>query len=387
MAFCIIVITLITGTVGYFFADVKMDQQRKLFLRQKLSDLESQIHEAGVHLCILQSHNSSSAIPEGNMICLLDFWEKDFEIEQKNLNKIKDIINKYVKLQNVDQQTRAIVYLDADGFDLEDTLNGRVDMKVDMSDSEYYSVIKIYNQRLETELWQAFEYGLSFMKIEDVQNWDVLMDVLNKQESEPVNRVWVFLNQDCKQIIENWAVGIPLDDKSKATMINGLNQIIKNGDFYDFQVFAQLKKTPECEKLITDGLDDITQIQVQRLNRLLIDAVFPDVVDEPESYPNLGKKDLKMKIVSNVTFDVTTAKVNVQKQYFYARFNEVGIKKIQEVRKIFKKVAKFDLTRGDKIYFYNLQKNEFRLVENIVKVLMEHTGTKHIILYDEIILK
>ena len=181
IALCLILITIIAGIIGYVFAGYKMDQMRKLFLREKLMKLEVRLRDNGVRACLLQSDSSSDAIPKGHLIALLDFSEKDYQQIKKNMENIESIINEYVRTENKDRQILAIKYLDADGFNLEDTLKGYLEMKVDETDVEYYSVIKEYNNQLSEDLWEIFDAmdvsrnSLRFKIISDVV-YDVTLE-------------------------------------------------------------------------------------------------------------------------------------------------------------------------------------------------------------------
>lgn len=259
IAICLITITVIAGIIGYFFADYKMDQMRKLFLREKLMKMEGQLRELGLRLCIIQSDASSNALARGHMIALLDFDEKDFQQIKTNIDKIEAIINEYVRTENEDRQLLAIRFLDADGFNLENTLKGQLDLKVDETDAEYYSVIREYNNKLSDELWEA------------------------------------------------------------------------------------------------------------------LDA------------PGIDRNSLSFKILSDVVYDVTLEIYKVKKQYFYARFRNLDKEKLQDARIIYKKVGSFDLSRGDKIYFYNLSDGEFKLINKMVGMRKKITSSTKIIYLDEMI--
>jgi len=256
---CIALITLIAGAIGYFFAGHKMDQQRKLFLRAKLMKLESKLGDMGVRLCLIRTDSSSQIIPKGHMIVLLDFSEKDYQVIKKNLEKIENVINEYIWTENPDKKILAIKYLDSDGLNLEDTLKGRLDLNVDETDVEYYSVIREYNNKLEEDLWVAF-----------------------------------------------------------------------------------------------------------------------DVAD-------INRSNLRFKIISDVTYDVTLQTNIVKKQYLYARFKDLGKKRIQGARFIYKKIGDFNQARGDKIYFYNLPKEEFILINKMVSFTRKHSAGDKIIYLDEFI--
>lgn len=386
MIICLVLITLIGGVIGFYFAVNKLGQQRKLFLRQKLRELEAQIYEKGVKLCILQHGTPSSTMPEGSMIALLDFWEQDYNEISENIDDIKAIINLYVKTLDKDRLAKAIRYLDVDGFSLDEIIRAHNEIDVDTTDAEYFSVVKKYNTDVETELWEVFKSGFSGIQSNNIIDWQIIMNTLKQRNTSEVQRIWSYLNQESKDVVAFWAYGIPLNDQSKTVMINGLNQLIRSRDFYDPRTFASVALDEEGEALIDLGLDKLSRVQAHRLNRLLIEAAFPMAIERVKDFPNLSKDDLRIKLLSNVSHDVTLDTINVEKQYFFARFNDLDTNTIQSVRILYKRAANFSVPRGDKIFFYNLSKEEFNVINTMStmsKMQREHTGQRHIILLDE----
>lgn len=258
IAVCLAIITLIAGIIGYFFAEHKTDQMRKLFLREKLIKMEDQLRELGVRLCIIQSDSSSNALSRGHMIALLDFEEKGYQQIKENLSKIQSVVSEYIRTENAERQILTIKYLDSEGFNLENTLRGQLDLKVDETDAEYFSVIREYNNKVSEGLWDAFDA------------------------------------------------------------------------------------------------------------------------------PGIDKDSLSFKILSDVVYDVTLEVYHVKKQYFYARFRNLDKEKIQDARIIYKKVGGFDLSRGDKIYFYNLSDGEFKLINKMVGLKKRIINSTRVIYLDEL---
>ena len=259
MPICILVITIIAGIIGYVFAGRKLKQQRRLFLKQRLMKLDTQLRELGIQACIIQTSESSPSIKQGRMLALLDFWETDYEKINKNLDKIKEIINVYVKLRNNERQVGTIRYLSKDGFDLEEILKGKIQTGLDEKDFEQDEAIKEYNNELTKKLWTAYE--------------------------------------------------------------------------------------------------------ALQLNR----------------------KDLRFKIIPQVTIDDTTEQVKAEKKYFYARFNNItNIEIRKEIRKIYKRLSGFDLSKGDKIYFDNYDRGNFELIDRMIKYIGEAPKSEQVIFIDKL---
>lgn len=259
MPICILIITIIAGAIGFLFAGRKLEQQRRLFLKQRLMKLDNQLRELGVQACIIQTSDSSPSIKHGHMLALLDFWETDYDKISKNLEKIKDTINAYVKLRNNERQVGAIRYLNKDGFDLEEILKGKIITELDEKDFEQNEAIKEYTNELTEKLWAAYE--------------------------------------------------------------------------------------------------------ALQLNR----------------------KDLRFKIIPQVTIDDTTEQVKAEKKYFYARFNNItNIELRKEIRKVYKRLSSFDLSRGDKIYFDNYPRGNYDLINRMIKYTGGALLSDQVILIDKL---
>ncbi|MCD4782593.1 MAG: hypothetical protein K8T10_02055 [Candidatus Eremiobacteraeota bacterium] len=259
MPICILIITLIAGAIGYLFTGQKLEQQRRLFLKQRLTKLDNQLRELGVQVCIIQTSKSSPSIKHGHMFALLDFWETDYDKTSKNLEKIKDTINEYVKLRNNERQVGAIRYLNKDGFDLEEVLKGQIKTELDEKDFEQNEAIKEYTAELTNKLWAAYEA---------------------------------------------------------------------------FQ---------------------------------------------------LSRKDLRFKIIPQVTIDDTTEQVKAEEKYFYVRFNNItNIELRKEIRKVYKRLSNFDLARGDKIYFDNYPRENYDLINRMTKYAGVSPLSDQVILIDKL---
>ena len=99
----------------------------------------------------------------------------------------------------------------------------------------------------------------------------------------------------------------------------------------------------------------------------------------------LSRKDLRFKIIPQVTIDDTTEKVKAEKMYFYARFNNItDIELRKEIRKVYKRLSGFDPARGDKIYFDNYAKGNYELIERMTKLVGGVPYSDEVIVIDKI---
>ncbi len=126
------------------------------------------------------------------------------------------------------------------------------------------------------------------------------------------------------------------------------------------------------------NLDDTLQAQLE-MNIDETEAEYYDVVRrftleldrklKEEFSKVINRANFDIRILANVKYDVTTDSYSPKKLFFYARFNSASTDQLQKVRIIYKKLSGFKVSRGDKIYFYNLKPEEFKLVRELTFIM------------------
>lgn len=123
--------------------------------------------------------------------------------------------------------------------------------------------------------------GASFAK-EDIYNPPVFYKNLTAQAQAPYptagKRIWSLVDENDKEELaqlaatpESNAFGNPL-----ATQLSGLlNRLLPRRDLYDQASWSLVRLDSEARELVADGLNNMTDEQVARLNRLLIESAFP----------------------------------------------------------------------------------------------------------------
>ncbi|MCE1246466.1 MAG: CPBP family intramembrane metalloprotease [Firmicutes bacterium] len=131
-----------------------------------------------------------------------------------------------------------------------------------------------YNQaELEKTVNSAFDY--SRIGWSDVADWNGLTGKLKLRQTEPDKRICEFLDPVALSIIDNNPTGGELDDKSKALILAGLNKILNNRDFYNLEVFKKTPLVPEGHDLYKKGVANLSESQLRRFNRLLLEGAHP----------------------------------------------------------------------------------------------------------------
>ncbi|MCD4785537.1 MAG: hypothetical protein K8T10_17080 [Candidatus Eremiobacteraeota bacterium] len=126
--------------------------------------------------------------------------------------------------------------------------------------------------------------GSSVIKQNEILNWPVLIQRIQKHE-DPVNeRIWNLLDTKTQALITSLnpksgdSTKTYLDDVSKKTILVGLNAIISNRDFYQNSFDDKLKLPAKCNKIKNKGMANINEKEVQKFNRLVLESVYPETL-------------------------------------------------------------------------------------------------------------
>jgi tyrosyl-tRNA synthetase len=126
---------------------------------------------------------------------------------------------------------------------------------------------------------------ISFLlTVEDILNWESLQNKIfnNADGTDPelLKELYKFLQDrfsylnDLEEIKGN-------DEKIKRyrqRIVNLLNDVIKNRGFFESKYFNTSMFTSNDKKLLKDNLYDLSERDVQKLNRLMIETLFPDEI-------------------------------------------------------------------------------------------------------------
>jgi hypothetical protein len=117
--------------------------------------------------------------------------------------------------------------------------------------------------------------GSSLFIMDSILDWQFLLTSLKENRTTSVERIWRFLNQQCKEQIENWTLGSQIDDSLKLSIVERFNEILDKVEFFDSEAFKELEMTKEGEKFLKEGLEKLDESDLQRFNRLIFESVYP----------------------------------------------------------------------------------------------------------------
>jgi len=127
---------------------------------------------------------------------------------------------------------------------------------------------------LTSELIQ--EEGPSLFTANSILDWARFLDSLREPTaSTPQHRIRELLRAASKKIIEDYSAGRPIDRDSKYIVVKDINEIVKRRDFYTKEVFEKFEMSKQAQHLLRKPTEQLSDEETERLNRLLLEAVYP----------------------------------------------------------------------------------------------------------------
>ena len=124
--------------------------------------------------------------------------------------------------------------------------------------------------------------GSSLLRVGDIFEWPRFCSELNveasKETRSPGRRIWELLPPEVQRAAADAAgqTGLELEVKSK--VVKALNDILRRPDFYHREYFSNLDISEEAKKLLQADRNTLSDTELHRLNRLLLEASYPDEV-------------------------------------------------------------------------------------------------------------
>ena len=126
----------------------------------------------------------------------------------------------------------------------------------------------------------------SLIRAGSLSDWNTFIQDLQKRTDPSKQRIWKLLDSRSTTAIEAWHPGNTLTLKSRNHIINNLNDILRDRDFYTEEAFAGIQLNEEAKKLLKKGTDHLSYAKVRKLNRLLLQTTFPGLFySESNSLP------------------------------------------------------------------------------------------------------
>ncbi len=121
-------------------------------------------------------------------------------------------------------------------------------------------------------------YGASYLKTNDVVDWGGLMaafrDGSGSDSSTPLGKFGSALTPE----LRNDLVKAPSDPATRSALLDELNLVMERRGLYDEGLWRDSGLNGESHAMLAKGLDNLSDRQLVRFNRLLFEAAAPDLV-------------------------------------------------------------------------------------------------------------
>lgn len=126
----------------------------------------------------------------------------------------------------------------------------------------------------------------SLVRVGSISDWSTFIQDLQKRTDPAKQRIWKLMDSKSITAIEAWQPGTRLQQKSKNHIINNINDILRDRDFYTEEAFTGVQLSEEAKRLLKKGTDNLSYAKVRKLNRLLLQMTFPGMFySESNSLP------------------------------------------------------------------------------------------------------
>ena len=116
----------------------------------------------------------------------------------------------------------------------------------------------------------------------DILDWPALCSKLaaggKADAPSPARRIWQLLPEEARALARSAAGGTELERKQRTDLLAALNAVVRDRSFHDAAHFAGLELSREASELLAQPRAELWPEHVQRLNRLLFEAAFPDAI-------------------------------------------------------------------------------------------------------------
>lgn len=126
----------------------------------------------------------------------------------------------------------------------------------------------------------------SLLGVDDVLDWPGLFSWLSDEGGNdalnPSHRIIELLPDSIYEMVIRDPRAENLNPIGKADFVSALNDIVRDRDFYRSRYFRRIALTNEAEMLSNRAAFDLSQNEVERLNRLLLEASYPKEIAKSE---------------------------------------------------------------------------------------------------------
>ncbi len=122
----------------------------------------------------------------------------------------------------------------------------------------------------------------TYLSQRHVNDWPAFMTALQEAERNPepsASRVYLdLMPEGLRALVRDQELGLEVEDRVRARVLDAFRAVIERPDLYERYAWEQLPISPETQHLIALGKNGRTHDDTLRMNRLLLEATFPDLI-------------------------------------------------------------------------------------------------------------
>lgn len=184
-----------------------------------------------------------------------------------------------------------------------------------LSDREAEAYADIFFTYLR-KAWSKFrDRQTAYISPEEILKWQEFMQDLHETKDPVKLKIINSLDEDSREYIREWKEGIIPGRESQLQLLNGINNILKNNDFYNDKLFKELITEPEIVALVEKNAGNTDESENFLINRYIFEALYSKMVetckdkqveqDDPDYFERfmreLGEEKTKVAIRSVLT--------------------------------------------------------------------------------------
>jgi biopolymer transport protein ExbB/TolQ len=137
---------------------------------------------------------------------------------------------------------------------------------------------KLWRQGRFDELEALCSRTSPFLAGDDIADWPAFASALASAGQGPAARLWEALPEDAQQLVQAAAKQEPKDSQ-KGAILKAINRALRRPDLWRDEDTRDLALPREARELLAKDREDLSPAEVERLNRLVLNAAFAGQVD------------------------------------------------------------------------------------------------------------
>jgi UDP-N-acetylmuramyl pentapeptide phosphotransferase/UDP-N-acetylglucosamine-1-phosphate transferase len=152
-------------------------------------------------------------------------------------------------------------------------------------------------------VYSPIAVSATYLASYDIKNWVAFEQLLLQADAEdpkkPVDRLVNFMSEPARALVVEGSLDGPWDTEDRATILHGLEGPLRRHDLFEPSAWQGIELTEETQALLNWGPAKLSERELLRLNRLLIEAALPELVlqSPPDMHTKVEVPGLKMVLI------------------------------------------------------------------------------------------